>query len=126
MYIHLSLRSGPIYEQIKYQIRAQIFSGELKAGEALPSIRVLAKELRVGIITAKRAYDDLVGEGFLYALPGKGVFVAEGRDDLESGKLEGVRERISAARQFAEENGVTPEQFQTILKEFMEEADERS
>ncbi len=127
LHIHLSLQSGPIYEQIEYQIRAQIFSGELKAGEALPSIRMLAKELRIGIITAKRAYDDLIAEGFLYALPGKGVFVAKRReDDLMSGKLERLRERLIAAKRFAEENGVSSDQFQMVLREIMEETDERS
>ncbi len=127
MHIQLSLRSGPIYEQIEYQIRAQIFSGELKAGEALPSIRTLAKELTVGIITAKRAYDDLIAEGFLYAVPGKGVFVAEHREDeIAHGKTERLRERLREAKKFARENGIPPEQFAEILQEIMEENDERS
>ncbi len=127
MHIHITYQSAPIYEQIEYQIRAQIFSGELKAGEMLPSIRMLAKELRVGIITAKRAYDDLVGEGFLYAVPGKGVFVAERRpDDLVSNKLGRLKEQLREAEKFARENGIAPEQFREILREIMEEKDERS
>ena len=127
MHIHLSFRSGPIYEQIEYQIRAQIFSGELKAGEALPSIRTLAKELTIGIITAKRAYDDLIGEGLLYAVPGKGVFVAERREEeLVGSKLKRLREQLAGAKKYASENGISSEQFAKILQEIMEEKDERS
>ena len=127
MHIHLSLQSGPLYEQIEYQIRAQIFSGELRAGEALPSIRTLARELKIGVITAKRAYDDLIAEGFLYAVQGKGVFVSEKReDDLVNGKTERLKEQLRAARRFALENGVSSEQFVEIFKEIMEGTDERS
>lgn len=127
MHIQLRLQSGPLYEQIEYQIRAQIFSGELKAGEALPSIRVLAKELKIGVITAKRAYDDLIAEGFLYAVQGKGIFVSEKReDDLVNSKTERLKGQLRAAKRFAAENGVSPEQFAKILQEVMEEQNERS
>ncbi len=127
MHIQLSLQSGPLYEQIEYQIRAQIFSGELKAGEALPSIRTLARELKIGVITAKRAYDDLIAEGFLYAVQGKGIFVSEKReDDLVNRKTERLKEQLRAAKRFAAECGVPPEQFAQILQEIMEEKDERS
>ncbi|ADQ45052.1 transcriptional regulator, GntR family [Caldicellulosiruptor kronotskyensis 2002] len=67
----------PIYEQIKDQIKKQIIEGSLKAGEALPSIRVLAKELNVSVITTKRAYDELEKEGFIVTVPSRGTFVAE-------------------------------------------------
>ena len=67
----------PIYEQICTQIKAQIISGKLAPGEALPSIRALAKDLRVSVITTKRAYDELEADGFLYTVAGKGCFVAE-------------------------------------------------
>lgn len=127
MHIQLSLQSGPLYEQIEYQIRAQIFSGELKAGEALPSIRTLARELTIGVITAKRAYDDLIAEGFLYAVQGKGIFVSEKReDDLVNGKTERLKGQLRAAKRFAKECGVSPEQFAQILQEIMEEKDERA
>lgn len=66
----------PIYLQIKNQIKAQILSGELQAGEQLPSIRFLAKELRVSMITAKRAFDELELDGFIHSVQGKGNFVA--------------------------------------------------
>ncbi len=127
MHIHLSLQAGSIYEQIEYQIRAQIYSGELKPGEMLPSIRTLAKELTIGIITAKRAYDDLIAEGMLYSVPGKGVFVAERREEeLIQGKLEKLKEKLSSAKKFADENGISPEQFQKIFWEISEENHERS
>ena len=66
----------PIYEQIYTQIRNQILSGELAPGQGLPSIRALAKDLRVSVITTKRAYEELEREGFLTTVPGKGCFVA--------------------------------------------------
>ena len=66
----------PLFEQIKEQIKEQIFSGELIEGDALPSMRVLAKELKVSVITAKRAYEDLEQEGFVISAVGKGTFVA--------------------------------------------------
>ncbi len=65
----------PIYEQIKDQIKAQIMNGDLKEGDALPSMRLLAKELRISIITTKRAYEDLEREGYIESYTGKGSFV---------------------------------------------------
>ena len=65
----------PIYEQIMDQIKAQIMNGELKGGDALPSMRLLAKELRISIITTKRAYEELEREGYIESYTGKGSFV---------------------------------------------------
>jgi GntR family transcriptional regulator len=65
----------PIYEQIVSQIKAQIMSGELKAGDALPSMRALAKALRISVITTKRAYEELERDGFIESYTGKGSFV---------------------------------------------------
>ncbi len=77
MHIFIDNKSGaPIYDQIKTQIKAQIISGELSPDEMLPSIRGLAKDLRISFITTKRAYDDLEAEGFIYTIPGKGCFAA--------------------------------------------------
>jgi len=76
-------RSGtPIYEQIYSQMKAQILSGEIKADEPLPSIRNLAKDLRISVITTKRAYDELENEGFIVTVPGKGSFACEGNREL--------------------------------------------
>jgi GntR family transcriptional regulator len=67
--------NAPIYEQIKEQIKTQIVSGELKEGDALPSMRLLAKELKISVITTKRAYEDLENEGYIESYMGKGSFV---------------------------------------------------
>ena len=72
----------PIYEQIKEQLKKQIIEGKLKEGEQLPSIRYLAKELRISVITTKRAYDELEIEGFINSVQGKGSFVAIQNQDL--------------------------------------------
>lgn len=77
MDIIISNSSGqPIYEQIMTQIKNLIISGELQEGYALPSMRLLAKELRISVITTKRAYDELEREGFIVSITGKGSFVA--------------------------------------------------
>ena len=73
----------PIYAQITRQIKQQILSGKLKEGDALPSIRLLAKELRISVITTKRAYEDLEAEGFIVTTPGKGSFVAPQNPELQ-------------------------------------------
>jgi len=71
----------PIYEQITNQIRDAVVSGELKAGEGMPSIRVLAKDLMVSVITTKRAYEELEKEGVIESKPGKGFYVCEQKND---------------------------------------------
>ncbi len=77
MNLFIDNKSGlPIYEQIYSQIKAQIISGALQEEEALPSIRNLAKDLRISVITTKRAYDELEREGFIYTVAAKGCFVA--------------------------------------------------
>ena len=77
MHILIDSKSGtPIYDQIYSQIKAQIISGQLQENEMLPSIRGLAKDLRISFITTKRAYDELEKEGFLYTIPAKGCYVA--------------------------------------------------
>ena len=83
MQLYIDNRSGaPIYDQIYSQIKDAILSGQVAEGEALPSIWALAKDLRISVITTKRAYDELENEGFLYTLPGKGCFVAERSTEL--------------------------------------------
>ena len=72
----------PIYDQIYAQLKTQIIAGKLQPGEALPSIRALAKDLKISVITTKRAYDELEAEGFLYTIAGKGCVVAEKNLDL--------------------------------------------
>ena len=83
MNILIDNKSGePIYNQIYSQIKRQIMSGELKADEMLPSIRGLAKDLRISFITTKRAYEELEREGFIYTLPAKGCYVASKNAEL--------------------------------------------
>ena len=72
----------PIYAQITRQIKQQILSGQLRAGEPLPSIRLLAKELRISVITTKRAYEELEADGFIVTQAGRGSFVAAQNPDL--------------------------------------------
>ena len=77
MQIIIDNKSGiPIYDQVYTQIKGQIISGGLQDGAALPSIRSLAKDLRISVVTTKRAYDELEREGFIYTVPAKGCFVA--------------------------------------------------
>lgn len=83
MDIILSNSSGvPIYEQIEEQIKSQIMSGDLVEGELLPSMRVLAKDLKISIITTKRAYEDLERDGFIESVTGKGSFVKGINNDI--------------------------------------------
>ena len=78
MYIIISNSRGrPIYDQISEQIKEKILTGQLEEGEALPSMRLLAKELRISVITTKRAYEELERDGFIVTMTGKGSFVAE-------------------------------------------------
>ena len=99
MHIHISNHDGqPIYEQIQRQIKAHILSGEIMPGDALPSMRLLAKELRISVITTKRAYDELEKDGFIVSYTGKGSFVAEKNTDLiREEHLRKVEEHIQAA-----------------------------
>ena len=108
----------PIYERLKNGIKAQIVSGELSAGSMLPSIRVAAKELSVGIITVKRAYDDLCGEGYLYAEQGRGVFVSNaGSAALAQKNLQEFADKMLALKQVATALNITPEQAEKIFRE---------
>ncbi len=83
MTILIDNKSGlPIYDQIYTQVKKQIINGDLKEDEALPSIRNLAKDLRISVITTKRAYEELEREGFIYTIPAKGCFVAKKNVEL--------------------------------------------
>ena len=112
----------PIYEQIYSQIRSQIIAGTLRPGDALPSIRALAKDLRISVITTKRAYDELEADGFLYTVAGKGCFVAEKNLDLvREHQLKELEDRLSAAAELAKSCGLSREELTEMLRIFMEE-----
>ena len=86
----------PIYEQIVNQIRDAVINGELKAGEGMPSIRVLAKELTVSVITTKRAYEELEKEGVIESVPGRGFYVCEQKNDhLREKQMMNIEKRMS-------------------------------
>lgn len=98
----------PIYDQIYEQLRAQIVSGALPEGEMLPSIRGLAKELRISVITTKRAYEELERDGFIYTVAGKGCFVAARNLELvREDHLRKIEEHLSAAVSLARQAGIS-------------------
>lgn len=113
---------SPIYAQITSQIKEKILSGELKTGEALPSIRLLAKELRISVITTKRAYDDLEQEGFIHTMPGKGSFVAPSNPELyREQALKQVEDLLGQAVEAARKGGVSRDEVQEMLTLLYEE-----
>lgn len=115
--IIISNNSGkPIYEQITQQVKAAIMKGELSPGDPLPSMRVLAKELRISVITTKRAYEDLEREGFLVSVVGKGSFVAS-QDPalLREARLREVEEHLERAVEAARTGGVALSELQETL-----------
>lgn len=112
----------PIYEQIAGQIKGLILSGELKSGEALPSLRLLAKNLRVSVITTKRAYEELEQEGYIRSVPGKGCFVSSKSSQLlEEERLRVVEEKLAQVVETARKTGVSLEEMQEILETLYEE-----
>lgn len=117
MDIILSNSSGkPIYEQITDQVKEQILAGALSAGDALPSMRVLAKELRISVITTKRAYEELERDGFLDNVPGKGCFVApQNRELLREAQLRRVEDVLALAVDEARKGGFSLSEMQELL-----------
>lgn len=117
MNIIISNSSGrPIYEQITSQIKNMIMTGTLEPGTPLPSMRILAKELHISVITTKRAYNDLEQEGFIETVTGKGSFVAK-RDAalIRENSLRMAEESLARAVEIAQENSITLEELQEIL-----------
>lgn len=107
----------PIYEQIARQIKAQILSGELAEGELLPSIRGLARDLQISVITTKRAYEELEREGFLDTVGGKGTFVAaQNPEFLREKKMKAVEEKLAEAIDRARLLGVDRKQLTEMLR----------
>ena len=113
MDIIISNSSGkPIYEQITAQIKNAIITGKLREGETLPSMRLLAKELRISVITTKRAYEDLERDGFIETIPGKGSFVApKNVEFLREEHLRTVETFLQKAVDSARMGGITLEEM---------------
>lgn len=112
----------PIYEQIRTQIKSCILSGALSEGDALPSIRVLAKDLRISVITTKRAYDELEREGFIHTVAGKGCYVASRNSELiREANLRQIEEHMRAITRLALAcrltDGEIAEMFRVISRE---------
>ncbi|BAL00881.1 putative GntR family transcriptional regulator [Oscillibacter valericigenes Sjm18-20] len=109
--------SAPIYEQIATQIKDQIIAGALDPGQPLPSIRALAKDLRISVITTKRAYDELEADGFLYTVAGKGCFVAEQNTELiRESRLREIEGHLQSAADLAGSCQVTDGELQEMLR----------
>jgi len=114
--------NDPIYLQIVNQIKAMIMSGELSPGEALPSMRNLAMQMRVSLITTKRAYEELERDGFIETYTGKGSFVkAQNAELLREENLRQAEEHLQKAVQKAKMSGITFEELSDILKMLYEE-----
>jgi GntR family transcriptional regulator len=112
----------PIYLQIKEQIKNKIITGELKAGDLLPSIRNLARDLRVSVITTKSAYDELEKEGFLETRPGRGCFVAnKNRELVKEEQLKRVEKLIEEAVNMAKLTKITKQEIQQMVTLFYDE-----
>ena len=111
----------PIYAQITRQIKEQILSGQLHAGDALPSIRLLAKELRISVITTKRAYEDLESAGFIITQPGRGSFVAAQNPEMHREEaLRQVEGHLLNAIDAARKGGIDPEEVRETLNLLLE------
>lgn len=122
MNLYIDNRSGaPIYDQIYTQIKHQIISGELEADQALPSIRNLAKDLHISVITTKRAYDELEREGFIYTVAGKGCFVAAKNVELlREENLKKIEEHMEQIVKLAASCNLSREELIRMLRYIME------
>ncbi|MCQ2079741.1 MAG: GntR family transcriptional regulator [archaeon] len=109
--------SRPIYEQITEQIKGHILSGRLKAGDPLPSMRALAQDLKISVITTKRAYNDLEAEGFITTVTGKGCYVSATEPSLlRENNLKIAEEHILKAVELAKQSEISLEELQEIVK----------
>ncbi|MGF2616274.1 GntR family transcriptional regulator [Rossellomorea vietnamensis] len=112
----------PIYEQITSQIKSSILAGELEEGAPIPSMRKLAKDLKISVITTKRAFEELEKEGFIYSIVGKGSFVAEQNlEMIKEKKQKVIEEQLSAVIANSREIGLSLDDLQELMKILYEE-----
>lgn len=112
----------PIYEQIKNQMIGHILNGELEAGAAIPSMRRLAKDLQISVITTKRAYKELEEAGYIYSIVGKGSFVAEHNIEMmREKKLKIIEEQLMAVIENSKEMDISLEELQQLVSILYEE-----
>ena len=123
MHILIDNKSGtPIYDQIYTQIKQQIIAGSLREHEILPSIRGLAKDLRISFVTTKRAYEELEKDGFLYTIPAKGCFVAPKNVELlREENLKKIEDHMDAVIQLAASCNLSNEELLDMFKFCLEE-----
>lgn len=118
--MHIIIRNTgdvPIYEQIVTQIKSAIVAGELSEGEALPSMRLLAKELRISLITTKRAYEELERDGFIVTMTGRGSFVAaKNLELLREEKRKQVEALLAQAAQAARTAGISEKELCELIR----------
>jgi len=113
----------PIYEQITQQIKSMIMAGELQAGDPLPSIRGLAKTIKVSVITVQRAFDDLQRDGFIETTVGRGSFVAQRNNDfIQEEQYRRVEEHLEAAVDIAKTSGIPVDKLAALLQLFYDES----
>lgn len=117
MNIRIQTKSSvPIYEQIANQLKAEILAGNLKEGEALPSIRSLAGDLKISVITTKRAYEELEKEGMIYAVAGKGFFVDNpDLQYLEEKRVQNVEQELSETLELCRQAKLTKEEVKDMI-----------
>ena len=114
--------SKPIYEQITSQIKQMIMTGELKAGESIPSMRALAKSLHVSVISVQRAYEDLQRDGFIETTVGRGSFVStNNKEIIKEEKQREIEEHLQEAINLSKENGIKLDKLIELIKIFYEE-----
>ncbi len=123
MKIYIKNKSDvPIYEQIEEQIRTQILEGETEENEQLPSIRQLARDLKISVITTTRVYNDLADEGFIISVAGKGYFVAPRNNELlRERMLCDMEEALERAVSSGRNAGLSDDEIAAALRKFMEE-----
>ena len=112
----------PIYEQVSSQIKNKIMNGTLEAGEMLPSMRAMAKDLHISVITVQRAYEDLTRDGFIETVSGKGSFVAsQNKEFIQEEQLRKAEELLQQVVDIGRSHGISYEQMANILKVLYEE-----
>lgn len=111
-----TLSQTPIYEQIREQFKEMVLTGKLKSGEQLPSIRILSKDLKVGVVTVKRAYEELEKEGIVVILQGRGCFVAEiDAEKIKKIHLDILSKRLHEIKDFSLIAGISKEEVIRVL-----------
>ena len=112
----------PIYEQITNQIKDMIMRGELRGGEALPSMRALAKDLHISVITTKRAYEELERSDFIHTVVGRGSFVSDANTEvMKEEQYRKIEETLTEGVRLAKQSGISCEELQEILRMVYEE-----